>query len=82
MSFVRSLLPAQEDISEYEQPLTHQDVATIQQDFEILASRNFRLPFVKFRVNSGTLWRVDRWILESFPPLRHFATSRVAALRK
>lgn len=80
--FVRSLFPAREDVSQYEHPLTSQELAAIQRDFELIADRSFRLPFVKFGVNSDALWRLDRWILGSFPGLAHFATSRVVALRR
>jgi SAM-dependent methyltransferase len=82
MGFVRRLLPSREDVSEYEHPLTAQEVSAIRQDFDFVASRSFRLPLVRFAVNSDTLWRLDRWFLNSFPVLAHFATSRVVALRK
>ncbi len=82
MGFVRGLLPSREDVSEYEHPLSAQEVSAIQQDFDVVASRSFRLPLVRFAVNSGSVWRLDRWFLNSFPVLAHFATSRVVALRK
>jgi len=82
MGFVRGLLPSREDVSEYEHPFTSEEIAVIQQDFDILAARSFRLPFVKFATNNDALWRLDRWTLHSFPGLAHFATSRVVALRK
>lgn len=82
LGFVRGLLPSRKDVSEYEHPLTRREMAAIQEGFHVLASRSFRLPFVKFAIDSAAAWQLDRWILSSFPAMAYFATSRVVAMRK
>jgi SAM-dependent methyltransferase len=45
-SFLRSLLPAHEDTSEFEQPLTREELGALTEGFEVREPRYFRLPFV------------------------------------
>jgi len=44
--WMRGLLPAQEDISDYEHPLTREELATMNAGFSVERTRYFRLPFV------------------------------------
>jgi len=87
MNALRKLFPApQADISDFEHPMTRQELAVVTQGFEVLADRSFRLPFVpvltKFGVWKKQVWRMDRWLLQHFPGLEHFATGKVMSLRK
>jgi 2-polyprenyl-3-methyl-5-hydroxy-6-metoxy-1,4-benzoquinol methylase len=83
---LRSLLPAHEDISEYEHPLTQQEFAELQQGFVAEGKRFFRLPFVPL------IWRtlhfgrraaflVSNWTLTHFPATSHYATTVAVRLR-
>lgn len=38
------MLPASEDVSEYEHPLTREELATMIQPFKVEGTRYFRLP--------------------------------------
>jgi SAM-dependent methyltransferase len=87
MNFLRKLFPAPKaDISEYEHPMTRAELAVVTNGFTVLAGRTFRLPFVPLMVRAGLfrkrVWSVDRWLLQHFPELEHFATGRVMSLRK
>jgi len=57
----------------------------LSQGFEVVAQRNFRLPFVplltRFNVGRKQIWFLDRWLLD-FPGLERIATVRVMSLRK
>jgi 2-polyprenyl-3-methyl-5-hydroxy-6-metoxy-1,4-benzoquinol methylase len=84
---LRSLLPAQEDISEFEHPLTHEELDEMARSFKVEDARYFRLPFVP--LISGLLpsqtdaaWRASDWSLRHWPAMEHFATSVVMRLRK
>jgi SAM-dependent methyltransferase len=84
---LRRLFPAPEaDISDFEHPMTRDEVALATQGFTKLAERNFRLPFVpllmRFRNLSKRVWAMDRWLLQNFPKLEHFATGKVMSLQK
>lgn len=87
MNKLRNLFPAPEaDISDYEHPMTRQELAIIMQGFTVVADRSFRLPFVPFLMKIRPLrksaWKMDRWMLRQFPSLEHFATGKVMSLRK
>jgi SAM-dependent methyltransferase len=87
MNFLRQFFPAPKaDISDYEHPMTRAEVAIVTQGFTVLAERNFRLPFVPLMVKADLFrkqaWRLDRWILQHFPALGHFATGKVMSLQK
>ncbi|MHB8216818.1 MAG: class I SAM-dependent methyltransferase [Candidatus Sulfotelmatobacter sp.] len=80
---LRSLLPAQEDVSEYEHPLTRPEFAAISEPFKSEGTRFFRLPFVPLLMRSGTwdqLWKFDRWCLNKFPAASRYATCVVTKL--
>jgi hypothetical protein len=87
MNFLRRLFPAPEaDISDYEHPMTASELAIVTQGFTIVAERSFRLPLVplarKLKLPSRHVWRADRWLLNHFSGLQHFATIKVMSLRK
>jgi SAM-dependent methyltransferase len=87
MNTLRQLFPAPKaDTSDYEHPMTRDELAVVTQGFVVLAERNFRLPFIpllnKFMVRTKLLWHCDRWLLRHFPQLEHIATGKVMSLQK
>lgn len=87
MNSLRKLFPAPEaEVSDFEHPMTKKEIDTVTEGFSVLADRSFRLPFIplltKLRVFRKQLWMLDRWLLQSFPPLAYFATGKVMSLRK
>ncbi len=87
MAFLRGFFPPPKgDISEFEHPMTHQEVALVTRPFTIVAEQDFRLPFVpllaRWRTLRKKVWTTDRWILNHFPVLGHFATGKVMCLTK
>ncbi|HWO28490.1 MAG TPA: methyltransferase domain-containing protein [Candidatus Acidoferrum sp.] len=84
---VRNLLPAQEDISEYEHPLTQEELSLMTQTFQVEGTRFFRLPFVPLFSRllpslSKTAWKTSDWIIRHFPPTQAYATAIVTRLQK
>jgi len=84
---LRRLFPAsQAEVSDFEHPMTRDEIATITHGFTVLAERAFRLPFVpiftKFKVYKKQVWLLDRWLLQHFPKLEQVATGKVMWLRK
>jgi SAM-dependent methyltransferase len=87
LDFLRKLLPQEGDISEYEHPLTQQEVAVVTEGFTLIAQRDFRLPFVPVLTKllpalRKKIWKADRWLLQHFPKMGYFATGKVISLRK
>lgn len=84
-SRLRNLFPPQDDISEYEHPLTQAEFASVCEPFRAEGLRYFRLPFVPLlqRLGAGGwLWKTDRAIIRRLPRLTRYATSVVVSLRK
>jgi 2-polyprenyl-3-methyl-5-hydroxy-6-metoxy-1,4-benzoquinol methylase len=86
-AWLRSLLPAHGDISEYEHPLTREELATMTQPFKMDGTRYFRLPFVPLvsRVlssKSAAAWRASNWILEHWTGAESYSTGVVTKLQK
>lgn len=86
---LRSLLPAQGNISDYEHPLTVSEWIQMSLGFQNEGLRYFRLPFVPFlqrvlRQQNPSLkaWQRSAWLLDRLPGLRKFATIAVVRLRK
>jgi len=84
---LRSWLPAQEDISEYEHPLTREEFRTVQEEFTVEATRYLRLPFVPLvqRTLPGagrSANRLSHWLLTKFPAAERYATVATLRLRK
>jgi SAM-dependent methyltransferase len=86
-SLLRRLFPPSEDISEYEHPLTREELATFCEPFKVEGIRYFRLPFVPLtsRVlpsKVDTARRASNWVLQHLPSANRYATSVVTKLRK
>lgn len=84
---VRSLLPARDDISEYEHPLTRTELAMMAEHFGVEGMRYFRLPFVPlvFRLPPSrrkAAWNASDWMIRRFPFVERYATCVVTRLRK
>jgi SAM-dependent methyltransferase len=84
---LRSLLPAKEDISEFEHPLTHEELDTMIQPFTVEGTRYFRLPFVPLiseilRFESEAALKASDWCLRHLPRPDHYATTVVTRLKK
>jgi SAM-dependent methyltransferase len=84
---LRRILPSQEDISEYEHPLTKAELREFVRGFEVTADRVFRLPFIALiqrmskTLGRGRGWLTfDAWLLRTFPVLACLASVRVMAL--
>jgi SAM-dependent methyltransferase len=86
MDYLRRLFPARPDVSDYEHPMTRKEVSVVSKGFDVVAERNFRLPFVPllapFNVARKRIWFLDRWLLRKFPGLEQIATVKVMSLRK
>jgi hypothetical protein len=81
------MLPASEDVSEYEHPLTREELATMIQPFKVEGTRYFRLPFVPLvsRVlpsKSNSALRTSNWILQHWTAGERYATVVVAKFEK
>jgi ubiquinone/menaquinone biosynthesis C-methylase UbiE len=68
-ALVRKLLPALQDTSEYEHPLTVEELATMTEPFSVQESRYFRLPFVPLfsrllPSTCGAVSRASNWMLQ------------------
>jgi len=86
-AFLRSLLPAAENISEFEHPLTRAELATMTQHFEAQEARYFRLPWLPLVAKGlpflrSAAWKADRWTLRRFPAAQHYATNVAMRLVK
>ncbi len=88
MKQLRQLLPALEDVSEFEYPLNAAQVKTIAEGFDVVGARGFRTPLaavlsrlIKSRHVNKKIRTWDDWMLRKLPALAHFATIRVMALR-
>jgi ubiquinone/menaquinone biosynthesis C-methylase UbiE len=84
---VRRLLPAQEDVSEYEHPLTREELATMTQPFRVEGTRYFRLPFIPLvsRVlpwKNDAAWRASNWMVQHWAGAERYATGIVTKLQK
>jgi SAM-dependent methyltransferase len=85
-AYLRSLLPNQGNVSEYEHPLTRTELASICAPFTAKGLRYFRLPFIpllqRIGYNGNWYWKLDRWLICHFPILTHYATSVVVCLAR
>lgn len=86
IDYLRRLFPARRNVSDYEHPMTREELSVVSRGFEVLAERNFRLPFVPllnmFNVEGKPMWLLDRCLLRDFPGLERVATVKVMALKK
>ena len=86
-AWLRSLLPAHDDISDYEHPLTREELATMMQPFRVEGTRFFRLPLVPLlsRVlpsKNVFALKASDWILRHWAAAEHYATGVVVRLEK
>ena len=86
-AFLRSLLPAHEDISEFEHPLTREELDALTERFEVREPRYFRLPLVPLVCRvlppvRKAAWRFDRWMLRNWPVTERYATIVTMKLQK
>jgi len=86
-AWVRSLLPERENISEFEHPLTREELAIMTQPFRVQGTRYFRLPFLPLvsRVlpsKSDAAWRTSNWILQHWAAAERYATVVATKLQK
>jgi len=89
MKQLRGLFPPKGNVSEFEYPLNSKQMNALVEGFQVVASRNFRTPFVPLLTRMIKAPRArkrvrvcDAWVLRHFPVLAHFATIRVMALRR
>lgn len=82
---LRNLLPARDNISEYEHPLTRSEFAAISESFKADGTRYFRLPFVPLLspvIAAQRLFNLDRRCLRTFPGIARYATCVATKLGK
>lgn len=84
---LRRLLPAHEEISDYEHPLTREELALMTEGFEVTGTRFFRLPFVPllsryFSSRSNLSWRASNWMLRTIPAMNVYASLVAMKLQK
>jgi SAM-dependent methyltransferase len=82
---LRNLLPAKEEISDYEHPLTEQEPATMTEPFRLEGKRFFRLPLIPLfdmvlPSVVQSLWKTDHHLLNGYPALQRYATVVVMRL--
>lgn len=82
---LRNLLPAKEEISDYEHPLTEQELATMTEPFRLEGKRFFRLPLIPLfdmvlPSVVQSLWKTDHHLLNCYPALQRYATVIVMRL--
>jgi len=86
-NWARNLLPARDDVSEFEHPLTRDELATMMQPFQVQGTRYFRLPFVPLiskilpSMNDAAL-KTSRWMLKRWAGGEQYATGVVTRLQK
>lgn len=86
-ALLRRLLPAQKNVSEFEHPLTREEMATMTLAFEVQEPRYFRLPWVPLVTGilpslGSKIWRADGWLLRNCPPAQRYATGVTMRLVK
>ena len=84
---LRNLLPDRDDISEYEHPVTRDELSVMMQPFRVEGTRYFRLPIVPVMsriLPSGVdlARKASNWLLRRVPATSRYATGIVMKLRK
>ena len=80
---LRKMLPAHEDISEHEHPLTREELAAVCEPFKPEGVRYFRLPLIPLLEKispRGLIWTMDRWLMRHLPMTNRYATLVVLQL--
>jgi ubiquinone/menaquinone biosynthesis C-methylase UbiE len=86
-AWLRELLPAHEDVSDYEHPLTREELATMTERYEVTGTRYFRLPIVPLVLRIlpskvDAAWLISDWILRHARITERYASGVVMKLRK
>jgi 2-polyprenyl-3-methyl-5-hydroxy-6-metoxy-1,4-benzoquinol methylase len=86
-AWLRGLLPAKGDISDYEHPLTREELAMMIEPFKVERTRYFRLPFVPLVSRAvpqacETVWKASGWVLQRWPAAERYATGVTTRLIK
>lgn len=84
---LRNLFPDREDISQYEHPVTRDELAIMMHPFRVEGTRFFRLPIVPIasRVLPSSVdfaRRASNWLLRRIPACKRYATGIVMKLWK
>jgi SAM-dependent methyltransferase len=84
---LRSLLPDREDISEYEHPVTREELSVMTQTFRVEGTRYFRLPIVPIVTRlypsaAESARRASDWLIRRIPATNRYATTVVMKLNK
>lgn len=84
---VRRLLPAKQDISEYEHPLTRGELETMTKPFIVHGTRYFRLPFVPLisrllPSKTDTAFHASNWAVKRWTAAERYASVAVMKLQK
>jgi ubiquinone/menaquinone biosynthesis C-methylase UbiE len=84
---LRSLLPDHNVISDFEHPLTHEELSLFREPFQVEGLRYFRLPIVPLAMRwsaaaSNVAYKISAWTLRNCPATKAFATSAVMRLRR
>jgi SAM-dependent methyltransferase len=88
LSFVRPLIPFRhQHISEFEAPLKREQLDAFCEGLRLQSMRRFRLPFVPLAKALSSrffdpAFKLDRWMLQSFPFLAHYATVEVRKMSR
>jgi SAM-dependent methyltransferase len=89
IEFGRKLLPARDDVSAFEHPLTSTQLAEFGSRFRHVASRAFTLPHIRlarhlglFKSSVDKLYRMDASLLKRYPRLEHYSAVRVIELAR
>jgi len=87
---MRHLLPARENVSNHEHPLTRDELATFTEHFKVEGMRYFRVPLLPLMdwflplniLERKEAWELDRWILRRFKGMERYATNVTMRLRE
>jgi 2-polyprenyl-3-methyl-5-hydroxy-6-metoxy-1,4-benzoquinol methylase len=88
LTYMRRLVPNRgEEMSPYERPLTLGEFSHFSRDFNLIAAKRFRLPFLRVVKQivprwEKRAWKIDGWFLKNVTPLRRYATVQVMSLQK
>lgn len=89
IEFGRKLLPARDDVSPFEHPLTSAQLQEFGSRFRTAACRAFALPHIRlarhlglFKRNVDPLYRMDATLLKRYPRLEHYSAVRVIELAR
>ena len=81
---LRKMLPARENVSEYEHPLTREELTAVCAPFKPEGLRYFRLPliplFEQISSRQRLLWSMDRWLIRHMTIINRYATVVVVRL--